>query len=178
MKLSMNTTVGDLRQLVSKRQYADIKDRLVAVIERRRGKSFRKIASSIGRSADFVKTWNDRFKKFGALGLLDKKAPPPSMKLDEIKRQKFKERVLAGPTSEDGVTVFRTADLIKILLEEFEVSYSSTAVNKMLKRLNIVRLRPRPVHEKNSPDTMKIWKEETLPFFFEANPRAKSTEKT
>ena len=83
MKLSMNTTVGDLRQLVSKRQYADIKDRLVAVIERRRGKSFRKIASSIGRSADFVKTWNDRFKKFGALGLLDKKAPPPSMKLDE-----------------------------------------------------------------------------------------------
>ncbi len=174
MQLNEKTTVGDLRGLCHRRQFASIRDRMLAVIERRKGKSFRKIAASLDRSLDFVKTWNDRFKEEGARGLLDRKKKPQPLKLNEEQRLRFKERVLAGPKPEDGIAVFTTSYLSQVLLQEFDVSYGRRAVGKLLKRMGIVRLRPRPVHKKNSTAVMQEWQEKTFPLFFTGNKKSLS----
>lgn len=160
-----NAIVGDLIRLHTRKKYASLKDRMLAVILRRQGKSYRKIAGEISRSADFVKVWNDRFKEQGAIGLLDKRMPAKSDKLTDETRNKFKIRVLTGPTIKDGMSAFTRVDLKRILDEEFSVAYSLSAIGKLLRRLNIVKLRPRPIHEKNVRAKMDEWRNETLPIF-------------
>ena len=165
MKLQPNTTVGDLKRLLHRRQFAPIKDRMMAVVLRRTGKSLRFISAVVGRSVDFVKQWNDRFKNQGAVGLYDRSNRSKQSKLTDELRADFRKRVIAGPTTEDQVSVFRISDLQRILKQEFGTDYSLSAISKMLRRMGLSRLRPRPKHEKNDAQKITEWQMKTFPLF-------------
>lgn len=156
-------TVGDLRRVLSKRRFAAVKDRFSAVIERRRGKSFRQVARAIQRSVSFAKTWNDRFKRGGAGALVLRGEIRAFTKLREDQRQLLKKRITDGPIAADQVAVFTIADIQRILSVEFEVYYSRNAVSRLLRRLGLVRLRPRPRHQKQDQAAFDRWRGETLP---------------
>ena len=165
MKLHAASTVGNLRLLASKPNYASIKDRMVAVVERRKGKSLRKIAKKLDRSVDFVRMWNNRFKEFGAPGLLDKSIRQATEKLNPEQRLAFRQRVLAGPRPEDQIRIFTTKALSKVIKNDFGVSYSPKAVSKLLKRLGLARIKPRPIHGKHQAEVAKAWVENDFPLF-------------
>jgi len=145
------------------RRYAAVKDRLAAVIERRRGKSLRQVARAIQRSVSFAKTWNDRFKSGGGSALVLPDEIKAGAKLTDEQRRLLKKRITDGPTAADQIAVFTVSDIQRIISIEFQVRYSRSAVSRLLRRLGLVRLRPRPRHQRQDPSAFARWRGETLP---------------
>jgi len=71
----------------------------------------------------------------------------------------FKERVLAGPTEADGVCTLRGRDFQRILEQEFGKAMCLSAVYRLLHRLNLSCLKPRPQHRKSDPQAQAKWLE-------------------
>lgn len=166
MLFTQETSVGDLKSLVSNPKYSIVRDRMRAVILRRQGKSFRAIAQTLDRSLDFVKSWNDRFKSHGAPGLETKKVTnSQSSILTTEQKELLKSRVLAGPTESDKVSVFTQPVLREIVKSEFGVDCSISTISSALRSMGLRKVKPRPVHEKNNPCEMTRWINESLPFF-------------
>lgn len=166
MLFTEEMSVGDLKDLVSSHKYSAARDRMRAVILRRQGKSFRTIAKTLGRSLDFVKSWNDRFKAHGAPGLATKKVSNGhNFILTQEQTEFLKARVLAGPIESDKVSVFTQPVLREIVKSELGVDCSVTAISDALRRLGLRKVKPRPVHEKNKTNEMTRWINDSLPFF-------------
>ena len=72
---------------------------------------------------------------------------------------RFRDRLEAGPTPEDGVCTFRCQDLRRILEEEFGVSLRRQAIYDLLHRLDYSSLMPRPQHEQANPEVQEFFKE-------------------
>ena len=72
---------------------------------------------------------------------------------------RFRDRLEAGPTPEDGVCTFRCQDLHRILEEEFGVSLRRQAIYDLLHRLDSSSLMPRPQHEQANPEVQEFFKE-------------------
>ncbi len=171
MELDIDTSVGQLKLLMDMPKYAPICDRMRAVVERRRGRSFPVIARTLDRSLAFVKEWNDRYKAQGGLGLLDRpKGLPATSLLNPELEQKFKDCILKGPTPEDGRARFRMSDIRNILRQEFSVEVGRDKLRERLKQMGLVLLKPRPVHEKNDAIEMENWKE-NFPLFLNKSKR-------
>ena len=71
---------------------------------------------------------------------------------------RFRERLEAGPTPEDGVCTFRCQDLRRILEEEFGVKLPPVLYD-LLHRLGYGSLMPRPQHEQANPEVQEFFKE-------------------
>ena len=60
---------------------------------------------------------------------------------------RFKERIVAGAALErDGVVAFRGVDAQRILKEEFEIDCSLSSTYRLLHRMELSWLAPRPRH--------------------------------
>jgi transposase len=60
---------------------------------------------------------------------------------------RFKERITAGAELErDGVVAFRAVDAQRILKEEFEIDCSLSSTYRLLHRIKLSWLAPRPRH--------------------------------
>ena len=67
--------------------------------------------------------------------------------------QELKELVLVGPVPErDGVVRWRCSDLREQIVRRFDVKVHERTVGKLLRRLDLVRLQPRPYHPKKDPE--------------------------
>ena len=118
------------------------------------------IASRLGRSRRFVDRWLARYRGGGLAGLRPRRAKGRVPKLDAAKQQAFKARVLAGPTGADGgVCALRGEDARRILAAEFGAPMTLDGVYKLMRRLNLSCLRPRPRHRKNDPKAAADWLE-------------------
>lgn len=158
-----------LRQRVRTERDATQRDRLRVVLlaaEGRGGLELRRkqIAETTGRSRQFVDEWVGRYRRRGLDGLVSGKAKgnPPTLSPEQAER--FKQRMLAGPTEADGVCTLRGRDARRILAEEFNKPLKLTAVYNLLHRLNLSCLKPRARHRKNDPQAVEAWKQ-SAPFF-------------
>jgi transposase len=116
------------------------------------------IAVRLGRSARFVDQWLARYRRDGLGGLEPRKAKGRPPKLDAARQQAFKDRVLAGPVDADGgVCTLRGEDARRILAGEFEAEMTLDGVYKLMRRLNLSCLKPRPRHRKNDPAKAADW---------------------
>ena len=82
---------------------------------------------------------------------------PPRLAAADVPR--FRDRLEAGPTPEDGVCTFRCQDLRRILEEESGVSLRRQAIYDLLHRLDYSSLMPRPQHEQANPEVQGFFKE-------------------
>ncbi len=116
------------------------------------------IAQRLGRSPRFVDEWLARYRREGLSGLEPRRAKGREPKLDATRQQAFKARLLAGPTGADGgVCVLRGEDARRILAREFGAEMTLDGVYKLMRRLGLSCLRPRPRHRKNDPAAMADW---------------------
>lgn len=116
------------------------------------------IALRLGRSPRFVDQWLARCRLNGLPGLEPRRAKGRVPKLDAAQQQAFKARVLAGPAAADGgVCTLRGEDARRILAREFGTEMTLDGVYKLMHRLNLSCLRPRPRHRKNDPQAMADW---------------------
>lgn len=167
-----------LQQMIRQTPHAIQRDRLRAIELAIAGQSTPAIMQMLGRSRGFVQRWCYVYRDQGLPAVVPKSPTGRPPKLPVEQYEAFKQRVLAGPKSgvageaDDGVCALRGRDFIRILKEEFGVSYQLSGVYDLLDRLNLSVLVPRPQHRKSDPQAMAQWVEDA-PFL-----SAKSSEKT
>ena len=67
--------------------------------------------------------------------------------VDAVTSARFKERIVAGAERErDGVVAFRGVDAQRILKEEFDIECSLSSTYRLLHRIKLSWLVPRPRH--------------------------------
>ena len=68
-------------------------------------------------------------------------------RVDAVTSARFKERMVAGAAlKRDGVVAFRGVDAQRILKEEFDIDCSLSSTYRLLHRIKLSWLAPRPRH--------------------------------
>ena len=100
-----------------------------------------------------------RYNHGGPEALRERPHPgrPPRLAGPELDR--FRQRLEAGPTPEDGICSFYGPDLRLILEREFGVSLGLQAVYDLLHRHGFSSLMPRPQHKDADEELQAIFKE-------------------
>ena len=90
-----------------------------------------------------------RYNAHGIEGLRDVRDKGRAPALTGEQMQELQALVLAGPDlAEDGVVRWRCVDLRAQIKARFEVEVHERTVGKLLRRLRMTRLQPRPSHPK------------------------------
>jgi len=157
-------TTGDCAELqnrIRQERNAKQRDRYRAVLLAIEGRQTPQIIKALGRSGGFVQRWAYVYRDGGIDTIAAKSPPgmPPTMSASQ--QRQFLDRFAAGPTEADGghCTV-RRADAVRILAQEFGVSYSLSGVYYLRHRLDFSCLKPRPKHRKQDPKAQKQWLDE------------------
>ena len=115
------------------------------------------IMKMLGRSRGFVQDWAYAYRAGGLDAIAVKPQPgrPPTLPPDQ--HDALRQRVLDGPTQDDGVAALKGEDIRRILEQEFGVRYTLSGVYELLGRLGLSFLSPRPEHRKSDPAAMAKW---------------------
>lgn len=163
---SGKTTVADLIMFSSRNEYAELRDRMRAVILRRQGKTFSMIGQMVGRAASTVKTWNDRFKADGFDGLRDRPGRGSQPRLGLPLQAEFRRNMERRFHDDDPSTAIQRLQQVRDLIRErYGVEYSRSGVQALMQRLGFSKLKPRPKHAKRNDALVERWKTQDLPLF-------------
>ncbi len=116
-------------------------------------------AQAGGMNRQTLRDWVHRYNEHGVEGLRDtrNKGRAPALSADQM--QTLKELVLAGPDlATDGVVRWRCVDLRAQIKTRFEVELHERTVGKLLRRLRMTRLQPRPYHPKSDLAAQEAYK--------------------
>ena len=127
------------------------------------GASRTEAAEACGMDRQTLRDWVHRYNEQGIAGLEDRARPgqPPTLTTEQM--AELKALVVQGPEPErDGVVRWRCADLRAVIGERYQVTLHERTVGKLLRRLGLTRLQPRPYHPKKDAEAQAAFKK-TLP---------------
>ena len=137
------------------------RDRCRAVLHAVDGMEAVPIALKIHRSRRFVQHWVYRYRDGGVAALEDKPRPGKACKLTAEEQERFRRRILNGPTQADGLAcTLRGSEAQRILEKEFGKPYALGAVYALMHRLGLSPLRPASKHPKSNPAAAAKWLED------------------
>ena len=117
-----------------------------------------------GVGLQIVRDWVVRFNAEGPPGLVDRKAPGPSPRLNDEQRQALAAAVERGPTpASDGVVRWRLVDLVQWLWDQFQVSVSPQTLSREMRALGYRKLSARPRHHAQEAGATEHFKEASPP---------------
>ncbi len=160
MHVIAHESIEILKQKLRRKAYAEIKDRLHAILEALEGNSAAGIAKGLRVGTGSIKRWVRRYNQEGEKGLWEKPRPGQPQKLTQEQQRELFEKVERGPSLEEGRSRYRLVDLCAWVFERFCVSMKKGGMQNLLFRNGYRVLRARPVHEKNNKEAMEIWKKE------------------
>ena len=100
-----------------------------------------------GVGLQVIRDWVLRFNADGPQGLIDRKAPGQTPKLNAYQRAALARLVEDGPIpATHGVVRWRLRDLALWIWEEFHISLDETTVGRELKALGFRKISARPRH--------------------------------
>lgn len=146
-----------LRRRIRKEGHAKQRDRYRAVLLALEGHETKAIMVMLDRGRNFVQRWTYAYRDYGIDAIAAKRQTGRPSKLTDAQEEQLRQRILSGPTQDDGVCTLRGKDACRIIEEEFGVHYSLPGVYDLLHRLGFSCLRPRPRHRKNDPQKMRQW---------------------
>ena len=155
---------SSLRSLARHSKDADQTRRLLALASIYDGGSRRSAAKLGGVGLQIVRDWVLRFNAQGPDGLIDRKAPGQTPKLNAAQRQALAEKVDHGPIAAvDGVVRWRLKDLVQWIFEEFGISLDETTVGRELKAMGFRKLSARPRHHAQNGEAIEDFKKTSPP---------------
>ncbi len=111
-----------------------------------------------------IRDWVLRFNARGPGGLVDRKAPGNSPKLNEAQRQALSAIVESGPIAAiHGVVRWRLTDLVQWIFEEFRISLDQSTVSRELRALGFRKVSARPRHHAQNELALKAFKQVSPP---------------
>jgi transposase len=170
--------VEELNRRIRGERDAEQRDRYRVVVLAIEGRETKEIQLQTYRSRGFVQRWVYAYRDFGIEGLMVRPRGGSDPKLPPEQQKRFVERFKAGPTEQDGgICRLGGRDGIRILQQEFGVTYTLTAVYELLRRNGLSCLRPRPRHRKSDPQAQQQWLERA-PFLSRKSARSTRTNKS
>lgn len=151
--------VDELDRLIRTTTNAKQRDRYRAIRLAIDGEMTAAIQHALARSRGFVQRWCYTYRDHGLDAIRPARQTGRPTTLPAAQHEAFRQRVLGGPTEQDGVCTLRGRDIRAILEREFGVSYTLSGVYELLGRLGLVVLSPRPRHRKSDPEAMRRWVE-------------------
>jgi transposase len=118
------------------------------------------IAKSLGRSRRSVQDWVYAYRDGGVQNLLAGRSSGRPTKLPRDREAEFMKRLDGGPLPGDGVCTLRGRDVVRILEDEFGVTYSLDGAYDLLGRLGYSCLSPRPLHEQADPQQVQQFQQQ------------------
>lgn len=153
-----------LRTLARQSKDADQTRRLLALASIYDGGSRSSAAKLGGVGLQIVRDWVEHFNALGPAGLIDRKAPGQTPKLNAGQRQALAEKVEQGPTpAVDGVVRWRLKDLAQWIFEDFGISLDETTVGRELKAQGFRKLSARPRHYAQNGEAIEDFKKNSPP---------------
>lgn len=152
-------TAAELRDLAAKSRDGAQVRRLLAIGLILEGHPRADAAAQCGMDRQTLRDWVHRYNAEGVAGLLSRTAPGPEPLLSEQQMAELKALVIAGPDhAKDGIVRWRCVDLRDQIAQRFSVSFHERSVGKLLHRLGLTRLQPRPHHPKKDPEAEMAFK--------------------
>ena len=137
---------AELRHL-ARRESGRVCQRVLLIANMLDGMDHEEAARLAGLSRSVAYEWHNRYEEEGIDGLRDRSRPGRSSRVDEATAARFKERMVGGAElKRDGVVAFRGIDAQRILKEEFAIECSLSATYRLLHRVGLSWLAPRPRH--------------------------------
>jgi transposase len=117
-----------------------------------------------GVGLQVVRDWVLRFNSGGPDGLIDRKAPGQTPKLDAAQRRALARLVEDGPIpAVHGVVRWRLKDLARWIYEEFGVTLDETTLGRTLRAMGFRKLSARPRHYAQNELALEDFKKPSRP---------------
>ena len=164
LPLRSDFTGSDLCQHARRSRDANQARRLLALAAIYDGGSRGEAARIGGVGLQIVRDWVLKFNACGPDGLIDRKAPGPSPRLNAPQRQALAAMVENGPIpAVHGVVRWRLADLAQWIWEEFRIAISTQTVSRELRALGYRKLSARPRHHAQAAGAVEDFKKASRP---------------
>jgi len=156
--------LGDFDALQLRRVARRTKDgpqarRLLALAAIYDGATRTEAAKIGGVTLQIVRDWVVKFNAHGPGGLVDKKAPGQSSRLNDAYRAALARVIDEGPNPAiHGVVRWRLVDLCRWVFEEFRVTVSIQTLSRELRALGYRRLSARPRHHAQAEGAIEDFK--------------------
>ena len=157
-------SAGELRQAASRCGNGRIACRILAIAHVLDGVSRAEAAAACGMDRQTLRDWVHRYNANGIAGLSDapRSGRPPALSAEQL--QELRQLVLAGPDRErHGVVRWRCVDLRSEIAVRYEVTVHERTVGKLLRKLNLARVQPRPHHPKRDLAAQEEFKKTSRP---------------
>jgi transposase len=116
-------------------------------------------AAACGMDRQTLRDWVHRYNANGLAGLRDAPRSGRPAVLSTEQMAELKALVVAGPDlAKDGVVRWRCLDLRSVIETRFQVTIHERTVGKLLRRLGLTRLQPRPFHPKQDLEAQAAFK--------------------
>ena len=111
------------------------------------GMEHQEAARLAGLSRSSAYEWHNRYEEDGVEGLRDRPRPGRRPRVERGDERAVQGAVVAGAAlARDGVVAFRAVDAQRLLKEEFGVECSLSSTYRLLHRVKLSWLAPRPRH--------------------------------
>jgi transposase len=121
-------------------------------------------AQAGGMDRQTLRDWVHRYNADGIAGLHDAPRSGRTPALSERQLEELKALVLAGPDpARDGVVRWRCVDLRSVIAARYGVVVHERTVGKLLRRMGMTRLQPRPYHPRKDAAAQEAFKKASPP---------------
>ena len=116
-------------------------------------------AKIAGVTLQIVRDWVVKFNARGPEGLVDRKAPGRSPRLNEEHRKALAAMIESGPIPPiHGVVRWRIVDLCYWIFEKFRISVSKQTLSRQLRAMGYRKLSARPRHHAQAASAIEDFK--------------------
>jgi transposase len=161
---NLDHTAEELRHLAAKARDGRVVRRLLAIALLLDGKSRTEAAAQSGMDRQILCDWVHRYNAAGVAGLAPRISPGPVPSLNDQQMAELKALVVAGPDPEkDGVVRWRCVDLREQIIRRYSVTLHERSIGKLLRKLRLTQLQPRPYHPKKDAAAQEAFKKTSPP---------------
>lgn len=159
----LEQSAAELRAQAVKTEDGAVVRRLLGIALVLEGHSRQAAATAVGMDRQTLCDWIHRYNASGVAGLTSRTSPGRPAALNDAQMQELKSLVLEGPDPERHQVVrWRCVDLRDEIAARWSVKLNERTVGKLLRRLKMIRLQPRPYHPKTDFAAQEAFKKTSL----------------
>jgi len=148
-----------LRELAARTHDGAVVRRLLGIALILEGHSRETAARLSGMDRQTLRDWAHRYNADGVAGLRSRCSPGRPPALSGAQMEELRSMVLEGPDAERNKVVrWRCVDLRAEIAARWSVTLTKGTVGRLLRRLRMTRLQPRPYHPKKDPAAQEAFK--------------------
>jgi transposase len=148
-----------LRELAAGTRDGAVVRRLLGIALILEGHAREAAAGLSGMDRQTLRDWVHRYNVDGVAGLSSRCSPGRPPTLNEAQMEELRSIVLAGPDVERNKVVrWRCVDLRAEIAVRWSVTLTRGTVGRLLRRLRMTRLQPRPYHPKKDAAAQEAFK--------------------